>query len=314
MLSSLVPKGQQHHVESSVQETSADRGCVWTKPARQVTAHLETEPAIRSMLGLSTRVREGYTVGQHTEMVLNQEERYLLGASPEHDARSGGGRGFFRKMLAAHDLAKYLPDTPSEGWEAGKEAQGLRTAAVLDEYADFFALSRDELKIAKYIICSESLPNLLRSIASNVRLIEEKQKVHALLSLQDSGCVPLVEKAFLEMLDKVAANARPRESYEPQIQGVVREVTRAAVSLGTSRHFLWDLSVRYFQCDASAYTFEAHCAERRGVPSLEFLFRIGSLEAALGGSPLFIKHAQIPRILFSEPFEPVVQELYDRLR
>jgi len=98
-------------------------------------------------------VWERYTIGQHTEMVLTQFDRYF-GETP---LPGDIDHNFFRTMLALHDIGK-----PQAIRKGNKALQHHFTVPIMDSTLDILGFNEEERNLAKALVDGDFLGDALK--------------------------------------------------------------------------------------------------------------------------------------------------------
>lgn len=278
-----------------------------------IISSLSREPRLGELFASSTRVREGYSVAEHTEMVLGQQQKYGLGSSLQ---LVGAGEDlvldekFLRSLLTLHDLGKFYPETPHEGPETGKDAQHQRTLAVVDHFAPLFFDTQWHREVAKAVIGSDRIGALLKRVASDRLLKEDKERLRELgeLAKNDPQHVAAFGDGILHLYDKVAMSSIGPAQRLSEAREVAREIQSDALRFGLNPHQFLALYLLYYQADCSSYSCDGESVSRRGAASLEFLFATRPLRGDIS-SPLLVRDEERDRLSFRGIFEETCQAM-----
>ncbi len=131
----------------------------------------------------SAGVWEGYTIGEHTIMVMKQFERYFA----QRKLPANLDNGLFRFILALHDIGK------SEAIVRGnKNDQHIYTITIMKYIFDQVDLSNKDKKIATEIVAQDSLGQYIRG---NVSVAEASETIK-----QSAKFANLNPRDFFELL------------------------------------------------------------------------------------------------------------------
>lgn len=277
----------------------------------EVIRSLSRDPRLGELFASSTRVREGYSVAEHTEMVLGQQRKYGLGASLNLVVASSDAvldERFLRSILTLHDLGKYYPDTPYEGPETGKDAQHRRTIAVVDNFAPLFFDTQWHCEVAKAVIGSDRIGALLKRVASDRLFKEDKERLRDLgeLAKRDPQHIRAFNHGILHVYEKVLTSSIGPEQRAQEARDVAREIHDDALRFGVQPDQFLSLHLLYYQSDCSSYSCDAASVSRRGAASLEFLFATRPIQDEIE-SPFLIRDDERGRLMFRGIFEETCQ-------
>ncbi len=113
-------------------------------------------------------VWEGYTIGEHTVMMMQQFERYFCGKRLPVNF----DRGIFRLMLVLHDIGK--PKAIAHG---DKSEQHIYTISMMTDIFNTLAISKKYKNIAVALIEEDSLGEYIRG---NIDIDVTAQRINRL--------------------------------------------------------------------------------------------------------------------------------------
>lgn len=151
----LQPK-QKPELPLQIQQTSVS-GVERLKPheiAEKVIVELERDDFVKQQMKASAGVWEGYTIREHTLMVMTQFEKYFnkeqlpLGISIE----------VFRKILAVHDIGK--PEAIIQG---SKKKQHEYSKMYVPDILRKYGLSEKNIKIAEALVSGDPIGSYLKT-------------------------------------------------------------------------------------------------------------------------------------------------------
>jgi hypothetical protein len=111
-------------------------------------------PKLKEFYKSGAGVLEGYSLKQHTLLVLSQFEKYYSNKS----LPGGVDSGFFRVVLALHDIGK--PDAIQSG---GKHLQHEHTLRILVPILEKLGCCENEIRIATSLLSSDLIGSFIRN-------------------------------------------------------------------------------------------------------------------------------------------------------
>ncbi len=109
---------------------------------------------LKEELNSSVGVWEGYTLQEHTSMVLHQFERYFS----DDAIPNSSSRAMLRLVLAVHDIGK-----PQAVRLNNKNLQHVHTTETIEALGKFFPWKQEDLKIAKALVDGDPIGKLFQS-------------------------------------------------------------------------------------------------------------------------------------------------------
>jgi hypothetical protein len=285
---------------------------------------------IRSLLEKQA-VREGYSVGEHTVMLLTQSEKYFGGALP------GLTSSCSRILEMLHDAGKRISENTFEQHE--------NTLRLLQDLRTGLPVSDQEFQIIFSVIGNKSLGSIIYKATGGGPNADIKVPLAEKLA---AGTFSIEElREFVNMTKQELFG----QDLEPYIASLMSDVEEASPKTGLSPSEYLLLLTAYYQLDTSCYTTDAardlthtfpnserytlspsfvtfradlsqryaeleEKAPRRAYPSLDGLFVVradASLEGNPSTDPLFEKHPSENRLLFSSSLEPLFCEVQRRV-
>ncbi|MFI5351263.1 MAG: hypothetical protein ACHQ2Z_17090, partial [Elusimicrobiota bacterium] len=145
-------------------------------------AELKTAPFLKEQYESPSGVVQGYSLERHTLMVLGQFEKYFQGPLP-----AGVDRGFFRLILALHDIGK--PQAAAYGFD-GK--QHRFTQEIMKVYLGRLNFPPGDIDLALRLMAADPIGPYLRAGGSPTGAAAQIKAMHR------GSSVPLSE--FLDLL------------------------------------------------------------------------------------------------------------------
>lgn len=253
---------------------------------------------LQGLLDTPTQLFEGGTIGEHTEMVLSR--LYMYPFLPEEQSSHGGplSRREFALAYLFHDLGKRLPDTPD--LDMLQEAQHERTLTIFHHYRPVLPVSDEQLRILIALIDGDPLGTPFRLCLPQRPTIEEKE--HLRNELANHPDLNVYRNCVDTWEERVRSQPIPEEQRNDLLQKAALEICKKAQALGMDPLQFLHFQTIFFQCDASAYTWDARTSKRRGVPSIDFIFQRNEL-VTNPSDPLFLFDSANGLLRFSLPFE-----------
>jgi hypothetical protein len=280
-------------------------------PPHRIIEEMASDLRLRTLLNYSAGVREDFTVGAHTEMVLDRLQRYPF----FHESGIAEARGFdnltrdlMQLTICYHDLNKL----PKGVQRTSKEEEHARAISLLESYQERLGLSDRSIKLMSTLIEAEVLGPFMKDVLPARPTTEEKARfLVELSSLPDEQKVAALRDRAGEW-ERATAAAPPGPAELEEVFGAAldRLTLMAERNNISPREMLYYISI-FYQCDCSAYTMDAVAVSRRGIPSMEFLFARDPAASKLT-DPLLVYSPEKGRLLFAESYEPLMCELERR--
>ena len=278
------------------------------KNARSATEIILTagkDPCLRELLNTPTQLFEGHTIGEHTEMVLGRLYMYpFLNEKSQSSYPWSLSHREFALAYLLHDLGKRLPDAAN--LDMSKEAQHQRTLTILHHYRPVLPVTDDQLRVLVALIDGDPLGVPFRQCLPHRPSVQEKEQLRdQLTACPDLGayfsCVDSWER-------RAAEQSIPEEESTNFLRKAAVEIRTKAHALGMDPLQFLHYQTIFFQCDASSYTWDARTPDRRGVPSLDFMFQRNKLAQSPDNLLFKFDHTR-GRLCFSPPFEKLYQTI-----
>lgn len=239
--------------ESAVRENLAR---ALTTPATNPKTYiqiLKAHPLYRRLFESSSRVYEGYSIEEHTYMVLRQYHRYGNFASQHFSSAE------MRLLLLLHDIGKPIPES--------KHDQVRETLNVIKGTRTLFPVTDSALTILNELLSCDVLgPLAVRSLCKKPTLDEKKAAAYRVLQGEDRFVIAqtLAERSIAFAEDKDI------QSIVAETAAKINEHSRRA---GIDNEEFLSLLMTYYKSDTVSYTPDAADWEgRRAYPSLDYLF------------------------------------------
>lgn len=133
------------------------------KPKDLIDA-LKKTPEFQKLFEANSGVSEGYTIEQHTEMVMKQFEKYFAGK----DLPGGMDADFMRLLLAVHDIGK-----PRAIEKGDKGAQHEETGPIVRELFAKLGMSPKKIDLAVSLLSGDPIGKMLQGEISRDQAMEQ---------------------------------------------------------------------------------------------------------------------------------------------
>lgn len=183
-------------------------------------------------------VREGYSIEEHTLMVLRQFEKYFA----EVEMPEGMTRAEMRLLLSLHDIGKGIPTDRGD--------QHDFTLGVLKDLESQGVLSEQAMKLLAAPLSMDALGNFLYHSTANGPTAEDK-----LIFAQRMGR----ERTTYSDLENFMSGIQIEDFERVQELALVatKQINEMAALGGITSDQVFDILMIYYQCDTLAYTFDA---------------------------------------------------------
>jgi hypothetical protein len=146
-----------------VKESLSDKNY---EPAK-LLSNLAKSPFIKKLYNVSSGVKEGYSVGQHTEMVLNQFEKYFH----NKDQVKIISREEFKLVLALHDIGKGLANIE----KGNTDEQHEYTKKVLWNTLKSLDMEANKIDLVINLIDQDIVGDFIKESSNAIRTNEKLQ-------------------------------------------------------------------------------------------------------------------------------------------
>jgi hypothetical protein len=237
----------------------------------QLIEKLKEKPALDFLYAQSARVAEGYSLEEHTLMVLRQYEKYLA-TVPMPGCFSIAE---MRIALALHDIGKPIP--------AHKRDQHIETVKVIESLRPDLPISDLNWPLMIGLIGGDPLGLMLQGIFPQApkeprRAIADRVYRGEVLEYADL-------RAFADLVTTTVDDARLDSAAANAAVDIKQRANLAGIP---PRDFL-ELLLIYYRADTSAYSYDAwRSATVRGFPGLEYLYALNPAFTSTNGSNLYL--------------------------
>lgn len=288
LIAQRVPRYDVDELEEARQLVSSD-----DYSPEKLLAILKKQPALVDLWPVVV-VSEGFTLEQHTLLVLKQFERYLAKRDfpPEFD------RGFWRVFLALHDIGKPLA---IQSGDRTKEAEHGHTSRILKEILTLMGYSERQVHLA-LCLTQTRFGQLIHAsmISGKLEWAVEKRREDWVDFLRRGVFFKLgLSKEESERAWKQIVEEKSDKFLVGRVtENVLADLRHWSGVLSLSPSELLEHIQIYYMADAGAYTTDAN----DGIPQLP---KEG--ESALDGVFVFDREERSMR--FAEPYASRVREL-----
>ena len=214
-------------------------------------------PALEFLLNQDARIRERYTIEEHTSMFERQLDKYLH--SPIEDCILSHAE--LRIAGLFHDIGKSLPDLKSD--------QHLGNLQVFNDFDLILPLSDKSKAVIKSLISNNPIGDYIIPTVQTFATSEEREEIIAEAKQKN-----LSGREIQVFADKVIFLPTSNVHIESAKQ-VSLEIIERAQSLDVSAKALLNLHILFYGADTAAYTYDSVATNgRRAYPGLDFLFTL----------------------------------------
>lgn len=232
------------------------------------------------LLDQDARVRENYTIDEHTEMVLRQYDRYQL----SRPLPGGISHGEFRLILGLHDIGKSIPADIKTHQAASVEVfHAVRDSLPLTERAALFA----EALIRQDIIGQFIQSCIVERASFAARDAIRDKAGHSELTRDE------IEefKELVKLIDP-ASNAADAEKFEVALSRATAQLRALGTKFDLQATQILELCEIFYQSDSAAYTYDARTAAgRRASPGLDYLYASATDWPLESGGDLLVRRS-----------------------
>lgn len=225
---------------------------------RELITALKAHPRLECLFQADSRVRENYTIEEHTEFVLNQFDKYLSGRR----LVDGLTQSEFRLILALHDIGKSIPTDLKD--------QHRETIAVIESLIEYLPLTPRAWEIGRALIDNDVLGSLIQGELQSRASIEARQAIGI-----SAAAGTMTAAQLFEFMGLVTFKESLEEGpHAGNLAAAAEKVRSIAQQLSLDPHELFLTMVAFYQADTSAYSYDAQIPGRRASPGLDFLYDI----------------------------------------
>lgn len=239
-------------VKWSLDRASIHRNLFWSGgenfDAGQLLRDLEQDQRLRQLYDGISVVDEGYTLRRHTSMVQSVFETFFAHRFGRR-LPGGVGKGFFRLLLALHDIGK-----PRAIAMDRRDLEHDFTWPIVESVLLQLGFSTRERDIARCLIDPDLMGPYLLSRRMRVNLSDKtdaryKRMVRHRLHLEDYQLADV--EAYYE---RSGGQAWGRNLERHARANARRDLRSVAAFAGMSPKDFFDLMTLYFMCDLGSYT------------------------------------------------------------
>jgi hypothetical protein len=247
------------------------------------------------LLSLDAQVIEGYTIGQHTEMVFGQFLRYFSECNIPDPFDS-----IFKTLLLLHDIGKGC---------GPKVDQHLFTMEIIDSLNNHGTLGLDPKQCA-------TLELLLKddetSFYANLFAPMYEQRPGSIFRPQ-WGSVQSGGRVAWEIYQTANQVFVANDDYHENALKLVTKFINRAETHNVKAADYFFTALRYFQIDTSAYTHDARSAQGvRGLPALDYIYEHNDRYQTDQDADLFVYEASKQRLLFEPRLEAAILKIEEQ--
>lgn len=124
---------------------------------------LKQVPAFYDLMMASAGISQRYTIEEHSKMVLGQLEKYFQ----NDKLPSRSDRGFYRILLALHDIGK-----PIAIQNGNKKLQHVETAPIVRKFLEFIKYDQSSVNLGTAILSGDPIGEFFQSELSEEKTVE----------------------------------------------------------------------------------------------------------------------------------------------
>jgi hypothetical protein len=214
-------------------------------------------PSFNFLLSQDARILEGYSIEEHTSMVLSQFEKYLK------DPKCPIPLSCADLRIAAlfHDIGKSLPEKKSD--------QHIATLEILKRYQDLLPISDKSFAIIESLIGNDPIGKFIVASVETFASMDERTE------LRQQATAGIVTNIELERFHSLVTFKMVDENLIQRAKEVALSFHQRSEPLGITAKELFNLHRLFYQADTAAYTYDAIATNgRRAFPGLDFLYEL----------------------------------------
>lgn len=264
-------------------------------PASLIKAAMKI-PELEFLFKQDARVLEGYSIEQHTGMVLLRIEKFCRTAQCKIPLTLGE----FRLAALLHDCGKPLPDDKSD--------QHLFTLNVIEDLRDYIKVNDGAYKIICSLIDNDPFGHFITRSGLRLSSPTKEQRL-ALASISSQRSLTIEElKEFIELVQ--LKDLRTDPEFKNMANEIALTFKKRAEELGVLPEELFNLHVMFFQIDTSAYSYDAKDTNGvRAFASLDYLYQVRDDFIADVNEPLFEYQKDSGLLKFSPGISYFIEEV-----
>lgn len=266
---------------------------------------LKRDDTLARLYALPNEARRAYTVGQHSEAVFTQLEKY-----PFAQTLTNTDLVMLRALVAFHDLEKIPVEGPRLRDNVLEEHQ--RAEKWLRSYAPKIRLANNDLEVAVALLHSEVLGDLCKQIAPARYSSELKGALRIALeqaspAQQPTLCDSVVKAIYQRAHDSVVAADEYSRIIEASAEALINQARQC--NMHPLRYMR--LATAFYQSDCSSYTIDNAIAVESPIDnlSMDFLFAAADGRRLGDGYPAFRFDSERGRISMRGVFETALQDV-----
>jgi hypothetical protein len=292
----LLQKSLQDSVCETAKKNLLDQLNLDHNETSAIIASIEQVPALQLLLDQDARILEGYSIREHTSMVLDQFNFYLSNSKLNLPV----SKPAILAGLLFHDLGKSLPDEKSE--------QHIFNVSVIRQFKDILPMSENELEIILSVIQNDVIGKFVISCVEKFATVDQRTQIREKALIE-----PLATAELIDFQQIVQFKSLNDQIVDASIS-VIKDISNRAQQLGITAEELFNIHVIFYQADTAAYTYDScDLNSKRAHPGLDFLYQLDDSKEVSAGDRILVSDPDLGILQFGDEVRKFIQLLRGNL-